>query len=350
MRALTVEPGQAGSLSLEDVPEPSPESGSILADAIAIGVCGTDREIAAGQYGWPPPGRRRLILGHESLARVREAPADSAFRRGDLIAGIVRRPDPVPCRHCAAGEWDMCRNGRYTERGIKELDGYASERVRVEPEFAVKIDPALGIRGVLLEPASVLAKAWDHIDRIGLRTTAWRPRSVLVTGAGSIGLLGAMMGRQRGLEVHVYDRVTTGVKPALVRDLGGTYHGGDLNALRPLAPDIILECTGATPVIAEVVTRTAPAGVVCLAGVSPAGRTINLDLGDVNRRIVLENDALFGSVNANRSHYERAAASLAAANQEWLARLITRRIPIEEWPDALEARPDDVKVVLEFTS
>ena len=65
----------------------------------------------------------------------RRRPA-AASRAGDRVVGIVRRPDPVPCPACAAGEWDMCRNGRYTERGIKGLHGFGSERFRIEPSFA----------------------------------------------------------------------------------------------------------------------------------------------------------------------------------------------------------------------
>src|SRR3546814_3582861 len=94
------------------------------------------------------------------------SPAGSGFAVGDLAVGIVRRPDPVPCRYCAAGEWDMCANGGYTERGIKQLDGYCAERFRIEPDFAVRVDPKLGHLGVLLEPTSVVAKAWDHTERI----------------------------------------------------------------------------------------------------------------------------------------------------------------------------------------
>ena len=107
----------------------------------------------------------------------------------------------------------MCRNGRYTERGIKERHGYGAEHFRIEPEFVIKLDPALGLLGVLLEPASILAKAWDHVERIGGRSKAWRPHTLLVTGAGPIGLLAALMGAQRGLEVHVFDRDWTGLKP-----------------------------------------------------------------------------------------------------------------------------------------
>jgi threonine dehydrogenase-like Zn-dependent dehydrogenase len=347
MRALTVIPGQAGSARLDQVPEPPPEDGPILVEVLAVGVCGTDREIVAGQYGWAPPGRERLILGHESLGRVIEAPDGSGLAAGDLVVGIVRRPDPVPCTNCAAGEWDMCRNGRYTERGIKQRDGYLSERYRIEARYAVRLDPALERVGVLLEPASVLAKAWEHVARIG-RRAEWDPKRVLVTGAGPIGLLAAMMGVQRGLDVHVLDRVTTGPKPQLVRDLGATYHTGDA-AEAAEAADVVIECTGVGRLVYDVMSHTAPGGIVCLTGVSSGGRTLGVDIGELNRTMVLENDVVFGSVNANRRHYEAAATALAKADLDWLERLITRRVPLDRWADALEARPDDVKTVIDLT-
>ena len=318
--------------------------------SLTVGICGTDREIVAGRYGWAPPGRERLTIGHESLGEILEAPPASGFSPGDLVVGIVRRPDPVPCRYCAVNEWDMCSNGLYTERGIRARDGYASERFRIEPEFALKLDATFGHLGVLNEPASVVAKAWDHAERISGRSSAWHPTSVLVTGAGPIGLLAALMGRQRELEVHVFDQVLDGPKPQLARDLGATYHGGALSALGDLTPDIIIECTGATPVIADAVTRSAPSGIVCLAGMSSGGHTIDLDLGGVNRRMVLENDVIFGSVNANRTHYEAGAAALKRADRTWLSRLISRRVPLDHWREAFVKQRDDVKVVLELGS
>src|SRR5690349_3044775 len=118
MKALTVKPGIPNSAALEDVPEPPLSDGSVLVNTLQIGICGTDIEINAGEYGWAPPGADRLILGHESLGRVQEAPPDSGVKEGDLVVGIVRRPDPVPCAACAVLEWDMCQNGKYTERGI----------------------------------------------------------------------------------------------------------------------------------------------------------------------------------------------------------------------------------------
>jgi threonine dehydrogenase-like Zn-dependent dehydrogenase len=348
MRAVTIQPGRPGSLSLEEVEEPDPSQGPILARTLAIGICGTDREIVGGGYGEAPAGRTRLIIGHESLGAVLEATPQSGFAPGDLVVGIVRHPDPVPCANCAAGEWDMCRNGLYTERGIKQAHGFASERFRVAPGFAVRVDASLGECGVLLEPASVVAKAWEHVERIGHRAR-WQPRTALVTGAGPIGLLAAMMGRQRGLEVHVLDRATDGIKPDLVRALGAAYHAGGLRELK-LTPDVVIESTGAAPVIVEALAGSARNSVVCLTGLSTGEHLVQVDINTLNRTLVLENDVVVGSVNANRRHYEAAAAALAAADRDWLRRVITRRVPLALWREAYERRPGDVKTVLEFTS
>ena len=111
----------------------------------------------------------RLVIGHESFGEVLEALAGSGFAPGDLVIGIVRRPDPVPCPACAAGEWDMCRTDSFGERGIVRLHGYGSEHWRVEPDLAVPILPRLSGLGVLLAPASVLAKAWDQVGQISRR-------------------------------------------------------------------------------------------------------------------------------------------------------------------------------------
>lgn len=348
MRAIMLEPGKAGSAGLEEIGEPPESDGPVLVEALAMGVCGTDAEIVAGEYGWPPPGHRRLVLGHESLGRVVAAPDGGPVSRGDLVAGIVRRPDPEPCACCARGEWDMCQNGRYTERGIKERDGFGSERWRAHPESLVKVDASLSEVGVLLEPTSVVAKAWDHIERIGHRA-CWEPHLVLVTGAGPIGLLAAMLGVQRGYEVHVLDRATEGPKPELVADLGAGYHTGSLKDACS-APDIVIECTGAAQLVFDAMDSTAPGGIVCLTGVSSGGRTLAVDAGLLNRTMVLHNTVVFGSVNANRRHYEAAATALAQADKGWLGRLVTRRVPLDHWHEALEHRNDDVKVVVDFTA
>jgi glucose 1-dehydrogenase len=349
VHALTVRPRQSGSIEVAEVRDPEPADGELLVRGVALGVCGTDKEIVRGDYGQSPPGSEHLVLGHESLGRVERAPRGSGFDAGDLVAGVVRRPDPEPCGACARGEWDMCRNGNYTERGIKQLHGYGSELWTVPVEYAVKVEPHLGVAGVLTEPASVVAKAWEQVDRVGAR--AWfDPRLVLITGAGPIGLLAAMIGVQRGLDVHVLDRVTDGPKPGLVRDLGATYHTTSIEEIaREARPDVVIEATGVGKLVFDAIAETASYGIVCLTGVSTAGRKLDVDAGGINREIVLENDALVGSVNANLRHFRLAAEALARADSAWLRRLITTRLPLTDATDAFDLPTgSDVKVVIDL--
>jgi len=346
MRALTVRPGEKGSLALTDLPEPAPGEGAVLVQSLAVGLCGTDMEIVDGDYGTAPPGADRLVLGHENLGRVLDAPPGSGLAEGDLVVGIVRHPDPEPCPACAAGEWDMCLNGRYTEHGIAGLHGFARERWRDTAEAMVKLDPALVDVGVLLEPTTVVAKAWEQIDRISARAFS-RHRVAAITGAGPIGLLAALLGAQRGLEMHVYDVVTDGVKPELVAALGAQYHHVPLPDSGVL-PDIVVECTGVPGVILNAIIHNATDSIVCLTGVSNAGTPLPTDVGLFNRISVLQNDVVFGTVNANRRHYRAAAQALLAADRAWLGRLMTRRTGVADYATAFDRQPGDVKVVVEF--
>jgi threonine dehydrogenase-like Zn-dependent dehydrogenase len=346
VQALTVQPGRPDSAAVVDFPEPERDEGDVLVDAVALGVCGTDREIVAGDYGEAPPGEDRLVLGHESLGRVREAPAGSGFAQGDLVAAFVRHPDPVPCPACARGEWDFCRNGEYTEHGIKARHGFGREQWRAPAERLTKLDASLGLRGVLFEPTSVVAKAWEQIDRIAARggTVAGR---VLVTGAGPIGMLAAMLARQRGHDVVVLDHNDRGPKRRLAEGLGAGFEVGQVADLDDQF-DVIVEATGATEVIVGALTAPRASGIVCLTGVSPSGQRVPVDVGGVNRAIVLENNVVFGSVNANQRHYAAAGEALLRADQDWLGEMITRRVALDRFQEGLERHPDDVKVVLQL--
>ena len=346
MKAITVEPLKPGSARYEDFPEPDESEGSVLVEAVAVGVCGTDVDIVTGKYGWAPPGKTRLVLGHESLGRVIDPGPRSSLKKGDLVVGIVRRPDPVPCPNCAVGEWDMCTNGQYTERGIKEIHGFMSERWRIEPEYAIKVDPSLGLLGVLLEPMTVITKAIEQVFLVGQRAY-WEPRTALVTGAGPIGLLAALRLSARNLQVHVLDRAETGPKPQLVRDLGATYHTGSVLDL-DFAPDVIIECTGVGAVIADSIKKVNAGGIICLTGVG-AGGIAERATADIAAAAVLKNNVIVGSVNANKRHWYRAGQNLANSDREWLSRLITRREKPENFKQALERKPDDIKVVIQFS-
>ena len=175
MKAITVEPKRPGTARFEDVPEPDVSEGSVLVEAVAVGVCGTDVEIVEGKYGWAPPGKTRLVLGMNpsaaSLIQVQAFTEEGRPGRRDCPpSGSGSLPN------CAVGEWDMCRNGQYTERGIKEIHGFMSERWRIEPEYAIKVDASLGILGVLLEPMTVITKALEQVFAVGQRAF-WEPKT-----------------------------------------------------------------------------------------------------------------------------------------------------------------------------
>lgn len=342
MLALTVQREATGcAVALRQLPEPSRDDGDILVETLAVGVCGTDREIAAGRLAVPPEGRDWLVIGHESLGRVLEAPSGSGLVPGDLVTGVVRRPDPVPCQFCAIGQPDMCENGRYTERGIIGRDGFASERFRVTRGDAVRVDPALGLAGVLVEPASVVLKAWEQLD-LAVR----RPRRrALVLGAGPIGLLAAMLGVQRGLEVHVVDRAGCGPKPRQARALGAVYHTSlsDVDG----AYDAVLECCG--ELISEAIARTAPAGAVCLVS-GDRGLGAAISLAELSFDLVHRNKMIVGTVNSNRHHFEAAHEALLRAGRGWLEGLLTDHVTLDEWRSAFTADPEHVKTVIHLAA
>lgn len=342
MRALSVQREAAGhALVLRQLPEPSRDDGDVLVETLAVGVCGTDREIAAGKLGRPPEGRDWLVFGHESLGRVLEAPSGSGLVPGDLVTGVVRRPDPVPCQSCATGQPDMCENGLYTERGILGRDGFASERFRIEHGDAVRVDPALGLAGVLVEPASVVTKAWEQLDRAVRRPR----RRALVLGAGPIGLLAAMLGVQRGLEVHVVDRAECGAKPRQARALGAIYHTSPSDVQGTY--DAVLECCG--ELISEAIAWTAPAGAACLVS-GDRGPAATMSLADLSRDLMHGNKVIIGTINSNRHHFQAAHEALLLVDRGWLEGLLTEHVPLHAWRSAFSVGPEQIKAVIHFAA
>lgn len=342
---MTTIPGKPGTAELVELAEPAAEEGNVLVEGLLLGICGTDIEIIEEGYGAAPPGEQRLVLGHESLGRVLEAPPVSGLAPGDLIAGIVRHMDPVPCPACARGEWDFCRNGQYTERGIKERHGFGAQLWRTERSYAIRLPEELGELGVLTEPASVVAKAWEQVEAIQRRAWA-EPQNVLITGAGPIGLLAALLGVQRGLDVTVLDRVESGPKPELVRALGARYIT-DLGLLDGEV-DVVIECTGVGALVFRAAKLLAPSGVLCLTGISSGSHEIPVPGDALNKELVLENSAIVGTVNAGRRNYIDGVEALRKADRSWLSGLVTRKVPLSDWTSALSKRPDDVKVVVDL--
>ena len=307
MRAMTVMPGKADSASVGAVGEPPAGDGAVLVEGLLTGICGTDIELVSGAFGSGRPGSDHLVIGHESLGRVLEAPEGSGFNAGDLVAGVVRRPDPEPCPACARGEWDFCRNGLYTERGIKEMDGYGAERWRVDPYFAVPVPRSSGTSAYSSSrPASS--------PRPGTRST----RSARGPGSGRSTCChrrrtdrAARRTDRNATRVrrHVLDRVVDGPKPELVRALGGTYLT-DLDDLA-VVPDVVIEATGAGQVVFDCAKLLGWAGVMCLTGIAPGPASIDVQLDALIRQLVVRNAVLVGVGECGKRHYADAVDVLA---------------------------------------
>ncbi len=357
MRAVSVTPGQKRSAVLREVPAPLYGPQEVLVRVIDVGVDATDAEIDEGLYGEAPPGEDVLIIGHESLGRVeRVGTAVRELRHGDLVVATVRRPGE--CLNCRIGESDMCRDGDYTERGIRGAHGFMADYYVDRPEFLVRLPPAFRAVGVLLEPLSIAEKAVVQSFAVQ-RRLRWEPKRALVLGAGPIGLLAALVLRTlRGLEVTVVGREVleaSAPKHEIVRRIGARYVSTLAVPVLELprrfgAVDLIIEATGHPQVALDAAQILGRNGVLCLLGIPGRDETALLPAARLIRGLVLGNQVVLGSVNASRRYFDLGIQHLGEFERRWpglLPRLITRRLPLEDFREALESRHENIKVVLE---
>ncbi len=357
MHAVAVTPMKPGSAQQIELPKPQATDGLALMRVLEVGIDGTDTEINNGEYGEPPPGSNVLVIGHEALSVVEAVGSGVAgFTPGDLVVATVRRPDDCP--NCRAGESDMCLIGNYTERGIKGAHGYMGEFYSEKPEFMVKIPPALRGFAVLLEPLSIVEKATYQAWRIQERML-WQPKRAAILGAGPIGILGTLLLRLRGLEVHVYAKTPgDSLQAAVIKQLGASYESVDDHPVTGLRAelgqiDFMLEATGNSAVAFQAAEQLGINGVLCLTGVSGGNRSIEIPSDVLNLAMVLGNRVIFGSVNANRRYFEAGVQHFQQAEARWpgiFDRLITRRVAFDDFKSALDRRPEDIKTLLVIAS
>lgn len=342
MKALVAEPGVAHSTRVEDVPDAAGDG--VLLRVVEVGVCGTDREISEGLFGVAPAGSTRLVIGHESLARVERD--GGGFAKGDLVCATVRRS----CRHCLAcaeGAPDSCLTGDYSERGITKLDGFACELVLEEPDHLIPIPRDLGRLGVLGEPTSICARGVRHSLTIG-RRQPWEPKRALVTGAGAVGLLSTMLLRLEGLEVW-----TASLEPssAVADALGAHYVSTATTMLSELGGfDIVVEGAGDAQLMADALGLLRRSGVACLLGIDGRDRKVELDGKVIGVDTVLENRVLFGSVNANKQDWLAGVDALDHARRRFpgaLEQLIGLRVPLDRFADAFAFHGGKATLVLD---
>ena len=344
---------------MREVPLPPVGEGQVLVRVIRVGLDGTDTEIDEGLYGEAPRGSEYLIIGHESLGLVEEVgPGVSGLGVGELVVATVRRPGG--CLNCRAGESDMCLDGDYTERGIRGAHGYLADYYVETPENLVTLPAECEPVGVLLEPMSIVEKGLVQSMYIQGRL-AWEPRRALVVGAGTLGLLAALLLRNMGLETYVVSRGSAeagSIRQKLLDGMGAYYlssreHpisqlGGELGRI-----DLIFEATGNSGVVFDAAQALGVNGVMCLTGVTGGDARMEVPADKIYMGMVLGNKVVFGSVNANRRYFESGVIHMGRVRNKWpglLERFITQRLSIEEFEKGLHRPKGDVKTVIEMGS
>jgi threonine dehydrogenase-like Zn-dependent dehydrogenase len=314
------------SLREGDMPEPVlTRDDEVLLRVLEVGVCGTDRALAHFEFGKPPAGERRLILGHEALCEVvRTGSQVKQFAPGDLVAPTVRRACSPPCQFCVRGRRDLCRTDGYTERGILGAHGYFTDLAVDRAEDLVRVPNWLREAGVLMEPLSVVEKA----VRLAFQSFEDKPRLALVLGAGPIGILTALVLLARGVSVVVHSlELPNDPRARLIRDAGAYYTNGE-----PPEADLAFECAGPPAAGFLAVKKLAPSGVAVILGASNGTGTFPF------RDLIVGNKKVIGSVNANPAAFQEAAHDLQRLNQRILKRMV-ERVDRSAWQGTIMGTP-----------
>jgi threonine dehydrogenase-like Zn-dependent dehydrogenase len=343
VQALVTEPGHAHTTRVEDVPATDAREGHVLVRTLEVGVCGTDREISEGVFGVAPGDEELLVLGHEALGVVERD--GYGFTRGQLVTATVRR-SCGHCRACAEDSPDSCLTGDYSERGITRLDGYARELVAEEPAQLIVIPSVLGRLGVLAEPASICERALRHARAIGGRQP-WELQRALVIGAGAIGQLTTYLLRLSDVEVW-----TVSLEPEneLIELCGAKYLSTADTDLSELGTfDLVVEAAGNANLAAQALGRLRRSAVACILGLDPREQKVEVDGSVLAADLVLQNNVVFGSVNAQRQDWLAAVADLDGARRRWpeaLEQFVGLRVPLDRFAEAFEHRGGKATLVL----
>ncbi len=354
---VAVHPGQAGSVHVTKLAQPRPGPDEALVRVRRVGVCGTDTEIINAKFGTAPAGAQELVLGHEVLGEV-EAVGDgvTTLRPGDLVTATVRRPDGCPT--CRAGQVDMCLWGNYTERGILGAHGYMAQFFTENVRYLVPIPVELEPVSVLVEPLSVVEKAYRQAILIQRRLAVWTPETAVVLGAGPIGILGTLLLRQQGLQVYTLARTPAPNSAAEIVERAGAHYVSTRQIsfanLRDSLPnvDLIFESTGASALAFEGMEALGINGVLMLLSITGGDAKGLVPTDAINRSVVLGNKIVAGSVNATTEDFARGVQRLGQFEHEWpglAVSLITDRLRgFDDAHRIAEAAGRGVKTVLEF--
>ena len=369
MKAIAVTP-RIKELAIINQAEPKISSSTdVKLRMVEAGVCGTDREICAFDYGTPPSGSEHLVIGHESLGEVVEIGAQvTRVKVGELVVPMVRRPCPHDtCVACRADHQDFCFTGDFQERGIKERHGFMAQFVVDDEKYMNPIPKEMCDVAVLVEPLTIAEKALTQVWQVQQRLpwsclvtqgkAAAHCHRALVLGAGPVGLLGAMALVNYDLDTYVYSRESApNPKSQLVESIGAHYISSETTAPEMLPQhvgniDLIYEATGASSLSFEMMKYLGTNGIFVFTGVPGRKGPIEVDTDLMMRNLVLKNQVIFGTVNAGRDSFEHAIRDLETFDNRWpdaVKSLITGRFPMDAYGDLLLGRSGGIKNVIQL--
>jgi threonine dehydrogenase-like Zn-dependent dehydrogenase len=361
MRAAAVFPAKKSLQVVNDFPEPKLESPTaVKLRVLNVGVCGTDRDIASFQYGFPPPeGSDFLVMGHECVGEIIEVgPEVHDFKPGDLAIPMVRRPCAHPeCLPCRSGRQDFCSTGDYKERGIKQMHGFLTEQIVDDAHYMNPVPRAIRDVAVLVEPLTIAEKGLIQALDIQKRLP-WgnRQHKAVVLGAGPVGLLGTMALRNAGFDVTVYSRSREPDESAdIAKAVGAKYISSQDKTVDQLGAevgniDVIYEATGVSTFAFDVLRVLGTNGLFILTGVPGNHGPVSIDTDKIMRNLVLKNQCLLGTVNAGKDAFQNAVTGLAAFHAAWpdaVKGLITGRFPLERFADPIN-KQTGIKNIVEI--
>src|SRR5438477_3038298 len=367
MRAVGIVPGEREVRLIEHEAPKIAGANQVRIRSLEVGVCGTDREICTFVYGSPPDGFEYLVLGHESLGEVIEVGTGvSRFKPGDLVVPSVRRPCPhAQCLPCRQDRQDFCSTGDFTERGIKMTHGFLTEYYVDEEKYLTYVPPEQRGVAVLVEPLTVaekgLAQVWSVQKRlpwVAATAPAGQPgagKNAVVLGAGPVGILGAMMLLVSGFRTYVYSRSQApNPKSELVESLGAQYISSQIESVDQLAErvgniDLVYEAVGNAKISYDLLRVLGLNGVYVFTGIPAPRPPIGIDADIIMRNLVLKNQAVVGTVNADREAFEGAIRDLGIFLKRWpvaLRSLISARYKIEQYRDLLLGKANGIKNVI----
>ena len=312
---------------MRDMPDPKMKPDQVAVKMLRVGLCGTDAEINHGLYGKPPDGDEFLILGHENLGVVEQVGKKvKGWKAGDLVVSTVRRPCGK-CPQCKAGENDMCSSGAYTERGIMRRHGFMAQYYVESPTFLNKIPKEIRDFAVLLEPMSVVQKGIDHTFLLQQRLKGWKPKfgdgarrrtDRPARGGGAPRPRPAHRRRRprRPDRLARADRQAARRRIRVRRQQGAARRaeGNRLSRHRHRGDRRVARSSF------DAMEILGPNGVLCLLSVT-GGDTMNAEPIDlINQRLVLGNQVVFGSVNANPRHFKQGVKDFVTINKKWPGR------------------------------